>query len=239
MFDNRKAQQLYFTASAKLRQQSPIDFNLWTLLRFYPAWFRSLNSNPLEDQIPWMTFGAIAFLERILDKTMTVYEYGSGGSTVFFAKRCKRVISCEHDLNWANKTLEHLKTNELTNYALHVFEPIPDEHALTDDPSNLNSYTSSSPQYQGFRFRDYAQSIDQYPDESFDLVVIDGRTRPSCFKHSVSKVRRNGYIVLDNAERENYINVHRALERGYLKRNFYGPGPYNGYFWHTCIWQKL
>jgi predicted O-methyltransferase YrrM len=209
------------------------------LLRFYPAWYRSLTSSPLEDQLPWMTFGAIAFLDQILNKTMKVYEYGSGGSTLFFAKRCKEIISCEHDPTWAKKTVEQLEANGLINYSLQVFEPIFDELALLDVPSSLDSYTSSAPQYQGFRFKDYAQSIDQYPDQYFDVVIIDGRTRPSCFKHSVSKVRHNGYIVLDNAERENYINVHRALERGYWKRNFYGPGPYNQYFWHTCIWQKL
>ena len=41
-------------------------------------------SSPLEIQLPWISYGAIDFLDGYLKPDMTVYEYGSGGSTLFF-----------------------------------------------------------------------------------------------------------------------------------------------------------
>jgi hypothetical protein len=64
----------------------------------YPALWQSLGSgrNPLDDQIPWITFEARHFVERVLTPESIVFEYGSGGSTLF-SKRVKQVISVEHD----------------------------------------------------------------------------------------------------------------------------------------------
>lgn len=50
--------------------------------------------------IPWMNYAVISFLEERLDKTMTMFEYGSGNSTLFFAERVGRVVSVECDRSW-------------------------------------------------------------------------------------------------------------------------------------------
>src|SRR4051812_28959184 len=42
---------------------------------------------PLDLEIPWFSYSAVDFLESFLQPSMTVCEYGSGGSTLFFAKR--------------------------------------------------------------------------------------------------------------------------------------------------------
>ncbi|MDM8553380.1 hypothetical protein QUF75_01435 [Desulfococcaceae bacterium HSG7] len=86
----------------KLRQENSSQFHLWPLIRFYPSWTRSLNGSktPLKDVQPWIAFGAIRFLEKHLHEDMHVFEYGIGGSTLFFAKRVKAVVSIEHDKEW-------------------------------------------------------------------------------------------------------------------------------------------
>jgi len=68
------------------------------------GWFKSFqlerpvdnNGNPL----PWMTYSAIHFFEKRINKDMTVFEYGCGNSTLWWAKRVKNIVSCEHDKAW-------------------------------------------------------------------------------------------------------------------------------------------
>lgn len=57
----------------------------------------------LEIGYPWITVGAIMALEEIIKPTYSVLEFGSGGSTIFFAKRCCSVLSYETNIEWYNK----------------------------------------------------------------------------------------------------------------------------------------
>jgi len=55
---------------------------------------------PASDR-PWTIPAVINWLEGVLLPHWTVLETGAGGSTVFFAQQVKRVISYEHDPEWA------------------------------------------------------------------------------------------------------------------------------------------
>jgi len=50
--------------------------------------------------LPWMNYAIIAFLGERLQKDMTLFEYGSGYSTLFYSRLVKRVVSVEHDKTW-------------------------------------------------------------------------------------------------------------------------------------------
>ena len=68
---------------------------------------------------PWLTFGAIMALEKILDDslgTFSILESGCGGSTVFFAKRCKQILSIEHDIKWVLHAMEKLERLKIFNF---------------------------------------------------------------------------------------------------------------------------
>jgi predicted O-methyltransferase YrrM len=52
--------------------------------------------------------------------------------------------------------------------------------------------------------RPYNKAIEEYPNESFDLILIDGRDRLLCAQSAMNKIKIGGYIILDNSERENY-----------------------------------
>ncbi|ACB49862.1 hypothetical protein cce_0511 [Crocosphaera subtropica ATCC 51142] len=225
----------------RLNCESPKSLNLWNAIYFFIPWYRSVQpgANPLDDEIPWISFAAIAFLKKKLNKKMRVYEYGVGGSTIFFAKRVKEVISCEHDPHWGKKVIKRLKKLNYKNYNIEIREPILNSEGLDRNPSDVNSYISSSPDLKNYSFQDYVESIEQYPDEYFDVVLIDGRARPSCLKHTLNKIKKNGYIILDNAERQNYSEACAMVDnKNYPRWDFYSPGPYNLYFWKTCIWKK-
>ena len=50
--------------------------------------------------LPWITYGAIHFLEGRVRDTMRVFEYGAGNSTRWWAGKTPHVTSVEHDADW-------------------------------------------------------------------------------------------------------------------------------------------
>ena len=68
------------------------------------GWFNSFKSHKSVDKngkpIPWFSYPFIDFLTPRLSKELTVFEFGSGNSTLFFAERVKKVISIEHNNEW-------------------------------------------------------------------------------------------------------------------------------------------
>lgn len=61
---------------------------------------------------PWWAEGAVKELEqRLAGCELKVFEWGSGGSTLWLAERCGIVISVEHDGAWWRKVSEHLQSD--------------------------------------------------------------------------------------------------------------------------------
>jgi hypothetical protein len=64
-----------------------------------------------DNPIPWFTYPAIEYLKQIDLSDKTLFEYGSGYSTLFWAQRCQQVISVEDDREWHNKISKRLPSN--------------------------------------------------------------------------------------------------------------------------------
>jgi len=227
--------QLARAASREPRARiSKLDF-----VRFYFAWMRSmLATETIHAGSPWVTFSAIRFMDRVVSRCSSVFEYGCGGSTLFFSRRVRELVTVEHDREWLDRTSSAIQPGGDFVWHSH-FEP-PTSLGRSSLPSrDPDSYGSSASEFAGMSFEAYARSIDRYPDDHFDLVLIDGRARPACYKHAVSKVKQGGHIVLDNAERDEYEFIEQhARTLGYPILDFWGPGPYNKYVWRTIVIQK-
>lgn len=59
--------------------------------------------------------------------------------------------------------------------------------------------------------RPYWGVADKYPDQHFDLILIDGRDRCKCCQRALPKLRRNGVLCIDNMERMNYQRDLKSL----------------------------
>ncbi len=130
-----------------------------TILSKMPDWGRfMLGQDTLTIGYPWMALGAILTLERLLQPTWRVLELGSGGSTLFFARRCASVQSYETDETWAKRVTaavtglqasvtfcasvsaigEHLATVPDRSIDLLVIDHgDPERHALGRNPVRL------------------------------------------------------------------------------------------------------
>ena len=203
--------------------------------RYLVEWRRAYRSSPLEDEQPWITFSARRWLDEIVTNKMIVFEYGSGGSTLYFAKRVKRLVSVEHDPDWHSTVSRRLMCCK----AEHVdyFLRIPERVAI------CQSADSFAARYQSRRFPDtrasfveYVRTIEAFPDRFFDVIFIDGRARNACAVHALPKVKVGGFLVLDNSERIDYGPTKRLL-RGLKQKVFGGICPYGHAFWKTSAWQ--
>ena len=184
---------------------------------------------PFHEGIPWVTYGALGQLESMVTPTMRVFEFGAGGSTVFFARRAAQVVSVEHDASWQRLVQEELADRSNVEYILAE----PEALVPGDAPVAL------SRNYPDHHFASYTHSIDRFDDESFDMVLVDGRARVASAQHSYAKVRPGGWLVLDNSERPDYEQIFTDLAgRGWRHKNYFGIGPYENLLWQTTIFAR-
>lgn len=194
------------------------------------------NSDPIKDELPWITFAAKEWLEDFLikNKNLIVFEYGSGGSTIFFSKRVKKLISIEHNRAWYQVISRILQEKNIQNCEYLLLEPkfVSDDNLDFSDPQGF-----ASSEYPNMCFEEYVKSINMFPDKSFDLILIDGRARPSCILYARNKVKLGRVLMLDNSER-NYYLLGKELLTDWEQTDFFGPGPYGHHFWQTSIWRR-
>lgn len=195
--------------------------------RFLPQWFRSFSQVQYlsKEAMPWLPFVATQWLMHYLRPDMKVFEYGSGVSTIFLAQRAGHVLSVEHDRRWHMRVSEVLLRLGLSNCSYQLREPVFDddkssleglERVLLEDPSEKEN--------PGVSFESYISTIDSHPDQTFDLVLVDGRARPACMEHALPKVKKGGYLVLDNSNDDRLIDCFRIM-RLYERKDFHGIAP--------------
>src|SRR5438874_4881676 len=73
--------------------------------------------------IPWMPYRAARALNRIITREMRVLEFGSGGSTVWLARRAGSVHSIEHEIAWYEQMSDQLRKHRLTNVTYELRDP--------------------------------------------------------------------------------------------------------------------
>lgn len=155
-------------------------------------------TSALELGLPWFSYGAIDALNALVRPEWTVVEYGSGGSTLFFASKVARVITAEHDPLWAERVAEEGSRRGLSN--IEVRTPAADF-------SNAENLLASP----------YGSVFD---DLSPDLAVSDCWTdgaahdglRPALFRY-VEVTYRPKIIVVDDSHRYPQLRDETCAER--------------------------
>lgn len=120
---------------------------------------------------PWISYRAAARLEELMDRDWQVLEFGSGMSTLWLARRCAGVTSIESDPAWYQRTAALLARRQADNVQLRL--------------------------RQGSAYED----LSDLPDGAFDLALVDGIRRAECCAALLPKLKRGGWVYLDNADR--------------------------------------
>jgi hypothetical protein len=136
----------------------------------------------LEYGIPWQVEGSIHKENEILTTDDIVLEVGSGGSTIFYGKRCKKVISIETDVNWYNKVLNKLHEEAITNV----------DYILIEKESDICDYI-------------------KYISEGVNVISVDsiiGFNRSLILNEILSKDFDLRVIIMDNYGHKDLFPLH-------------------------------
>ena len=128
-------------------------------------------------------------LAAALRKADVVLEYGSGGSTVMAAELGKTVISVESDAEWLTGMRDWFDRHPpKADVVLH--------HA---DIGPTGKWGMPTGQKSFRKFPGYALEIWDHPRFRHpDLVLIDGRFRPSCLLATALRIARPVKVLFDD-----------------------------------------
>jgi hypothetical protein len=164
--------------------------------------------------VPWWTYRAVDVVDAWMAgqaKPLRVFEYGSGGSTLWLARRSDEVMSVEHDVGFAELMKDEISARP--NVELAVIPPVP-----ADAPA----VPSHKEGYRGLDFTDYVNAIHKTSGD-FSLIVIDGRAREACLVAAAPRLASDGIIIFDNSRRRRYREAIAAS--GFSERRLPGLTP--------------
>jgi len=153
------------------------SFRHWTP-RYVTNRIAEIGYRTLNPGEPWLTPAAIRALEGLLLPTDAGIEFGSGRSTLWFAKRVRHLTSIEHNQQWYERVVQLLKEAGLQNVTYHFY------------PENSPS--------EGETQSNYVEAFSNFSAESVDFVLVDGIYRDQCAYRALSVLKPGGLLIIDN-----------------------------------------
>lgn len=196
---------------------SPRDLPGW--LSTLPCWGR----RPVDLELPWWSYGSIRFLAGWLRPGHRVFEYGSGGSSLFVARHGARIFSVENNPAWHQLVTQQAVVRGMDNLVCEL-------HPLADDT------------LAAFRRSGFSQRV---RSETWDAIIIDchcgfgvppyGVIRPAALADALPQVKPGGLIVFDDSWMYPELLAPRP---GWRVRDFRGLGPCRYGVTSTAIFQR-
>lgn len=122
---------------------------------------------------PLISYRAAKRLDTLLQPGWRGIEFGSGYSTPWLARRLGFLLSIEDDAAWHARVAQLLADTETTGVVRHELR-------------------------QGSAYADLAEFIDGF----FDFALVDGSDRAACVAAALPKIRRCGWVYLDNSDKD-------------------------------------
>jgi hypothetical protein len=172
---------------------------------------RASGAKPVELALPWFSWSAIEQLDRLPLEGLRVFEFGGGGSTLYFLKRGCIVRTAENSRDWAALVLNQAQSRGWADRLDLRIVDMP-EHPSAEHRELVDSYVS--------------QIEDEKP---WHVVVVDGvdgtpSTRMLCLERARTRVAPDGLIVLDDSWRDEYRAAPKVLA-GFAQTAHKGLGP--------------
>ena len=164
---------------------------------------RFSSAGPAAQGLPWIAWPCIDFMADYVQPTHRVFEWGGGGSTLFFLKKGCRVTTVESSMEWVKELEQQIS-------------------ALGAEARNR----------WDLRFVAIAGNSDRRVSEyigqvavgaPWDLVMVDGWSRQKCLLEGMHYVKAGGVLVLDNANQKQLESVPGVL-RSWERHKFRGLG---------------
>jgi len=158
------------------------------------------------NKIAWYTYPAIEYLNNFDFSQKSIFEYGSGNSSIYWANKAKDVTSIEHDKSWyekvkssfaPNQTLLHKDNNEQYENSISLVEKKYDVIII-----------------DGMRRSECSRVI----------------------KDFLNKESSEGFmVILDNSDWYKETSRYLREQLDLIEVDFHGFGPINNYTWTTSV----
>ncbi len=179
---------------------------------------RFSSAGPAAQGLPWIAWPCIDFMSGYLKPTHNVFEWGGGGSTLFFLKKGCRVTTVESSAEWVKELeaqVHRLGPDARRRWDLR-YVPLSDN----DDPA----------------IEDYIRQVTT--GGPWDLVMVDGWSRLKCLHEGLYHVTRGGALVLDNANQKQFVSV-PELMKAWERHAFRGLGVARSWVTQTDAYVRL
>jgi len=119
-------------------------------------------------------------LSRFLTRDKVVLEFGSGMSTVWYAKRAGKVVSIDNYRPWYDRVAAILQERGLDNV----------DYRFAKDDGEYLRIPQDGPGY--------------------DLIMVDGSIRDRCTEAAIGRLNPGGIFYLDNSDRAAFSDSDEA-----------------------------
>ena len=118
------------------------------------------------NNIPWFTYPTIEYLSHLDISEYSIFEYGSGYSTLYWMNRAKEIVSIEHDKKW----YEDIKL-KINNKVIYLLEEDPDKYVnvITNFDKKFDIYIIDG-KWRGECAKKVVEHINRYGG---DMVIFD------------------------------------------------------------------
>lgn len=189
----------------KLRELAQIQSSLLFRYGWLRSWWVGKPVDASGAPLPWLSYPAIDFISQFDFSDATVFEWGSGYSTLWWAPRCKHIVSVESNPQW----LPYIK------------KLLPDAVELIETALDVETEVGAFLNREAAKYDVIV--IDNY-----------GTFRWKCADAAVGKLAAGGMIILDNSEQcLRACEVLRG--HGLVQIDFTGFAPSNAYAQTTSI----
>lgn len=156
--------------------------------------------------IPWLTYPFISFIEPRLTKTMDVFEYGCGYSSVWWADKCRTLTAVESVQEWIDIVQDRTKSN--SNIKLLYAN---EKHEFCEMPEKTDK-------------KYHIIIVDQADDMDRNMAL----------KLAVNYLTSDGVVILDDSERTAYTEGKSYLNaNGFKELRFVGLASTISYYGKT------
>lgn len=101
---------------------------------------------------------------------------------------------------------------------------------------SLDDFQSDA--YKGYSFQKYVESIEEFSDGYFDIVLIGGPAGSSCIKQSIKKIKPGGLLIIKSLSNDNFAQEVKMLLVDWDREIFFGPVPGKLYQERTAVYTK-
>ena len=154
---------------------------------------------------PWMPQAQIDRIDVHIKPDHTMLEWGSGGSTIYFAPKVTRYISIEHDPAWAVNLRDRVSSNtEYHQVPPSVPLPVPAARNSTITPEKYEelkaefAHLTEHSIRRYWQFREYVDYIDTVDIRRIDTILVDGRARGMCAVRALKYMSDSSRLFLDD-----------------------------------------